>query len=636
MLWSPAPHDADRGGRTRPTSENDDDQGLEALLKHIKEERGFDFTGYKRASLARRVQRRIDAVGLQGYDQYLDHLLLNPDEFTPLFNTILINVTSFFRDPESWAYLQRELLPPLLQRRQGQPIRVWSAGCASGEEACTMAMVLAEALGIDDFRDRVKIYATDVDEEALAQGRQATYTGRDLESVPEELREKYFEMSNNRFVFRKELRRSLIFGRNDLIQDAPISHVDLLLCRNALMYFNAETQSQILNRLHFALRPDGILFLGKAEMLLSHSAYFRPVELKQRFFEKIATEGRGRRQVTHSADMGPDAAHEARISRLRQAALMSSAAAQVVLDDEHRLVMCNNRAMNVFGLSLRDVGLPIQDLEVSYRPLELRGHIEEAVRNRRPVWVRDVELVRGAAERFVLDVQFVPLSDETGTPLGLTIIFNDVTQHHKLQDELLFTNRQLETAYEELQSTNEELETTNEELQSTVEELETTNEELQSTNEELETMNEELQSMNDELHYSNQALRERQDDVDRLNQFMNSVLSSMRSGIVVVDSEMTVLAWNSMAEDLWGIRTDEALGAHLMNLDFGLPVEQLRQPIRSQLNESGSEPNTLLLDAVNRRGRSVQVRITITSLHDHGFPSPSAVIAMEPRPEGEE
>jgi len=577
----------------------------------------------------------MDDVGMEGYDQYLDHLLVHPDEFTQLFNTILINVTSFFRDPEAWTYLQDELLPPLLRRREGQPIRVWSAGCASGEEACSIAMLLAEALGVEEFRDRVKIYATDVDEEALAHARHSTYTARDLGSVPEELREKYFEARGNGFVFGKELRRSLIFGRNDLIQDAPISHVDLLLCRNTLMYFNAEVQSQILNRLHFALRSDGTLFLGKAEMLLSHATSFRPVELKQRFFEKIATDGRDRRLVAQP-EMGPDAAHEARVGRLRQAALMSSAAAQVVLDSEHRLVMCNHRAMNLFGLTLRDIGQSIQDLEVSYRPLELRGYIEEATRDRRPVWVRDTELVRGAGERLVLDIQFVPLSDETGNLLGLTVIFNDVTQHHQLQDELLHANRQLETAYEELQSTNEELETTNEELQSTVEELETTNEELQSTNEELETMNEELQSMNDELHYSNQALRDRQEEVDRLNQFMTSVLSSVSSGIIVVDSEMNVLAWNSMAEDLWGIRASEALGAHLMNLDFGLPVEQLRQPIRNQLGDSGSEPQSLLVDAVTRRGRGVQVRVTLTSLHEHGFPSPSAVIAMELPPEGEE
>ena len=265
------------------------DDEFEALLRHIKEQRGFDFTGYKRASLARRVKRRMEAVGLEGYEEYLDHLIVHPDEFTHLFNTILINVTGFFRDPDAWAHLQEVLLPDLLRRREGQPIRVWSAGCASGEEAYTLATVLAELLGVEEFRERVKIYATDVDEEALAQARQATYTEAELEGLPTDLREKYFDPAGNRFVFRKELRRSVIFGRNDLVQDAPISHVDVLTCRNTLMYLNAETQGQILNRMNFSLRPDGILFLGKAEMLLSPSAYFRPVELKRRFFRKVAT-----------------------------------------------------------------------------------------------------------------------------------------------------------------------------------------------------------------------------------------------------------------------------------------------------------------------------------------------------------
>lgn len=148
-------------------------------------------------------------------------------------------------------------------------------------------------------------------------------------------------------------------------------------------------------------------------------------------------------------------------------------------------------------------------------------------------------------------------------------------------------------------------------------------------------MNEELQSMNDELHYTNGALRERQDEVDRLNGFMTSVLGSMSSGVVVVDSDMTVLAWNSVAEELWGIRTDEALGAHLMNLDIGLPLEQLRQPIRSQLNGDGTGTSMLELQAVNRRGRALDVRVTLTSLHD-GLTSPAAVIAMEARPDGQD
>ena len=607
---------------------SDDDDFL-ALLRHIKEQRGFDFTGYKRASLVRRVQRRMSMVGLPTYEEYLDRLMLQPEEFKELFDTTLINVTSFFRDADAWEHLREELLPPLLKGRDGQPVRLWSAGCASGQEAYTMAMVLAELLGVEEVRERVKIYATDIDEDALAQARQASYTATQLETVPGDLAEKYFEAAGDRYVFRKELRRSVIFGRNDLVQDAPISHVDLLACRNTLMYFNAETQAQILNRMHFALRPDGILFLGKAEMLLSHSTSFRPIELKRRFFQKVATEPRDRRALVPPILPSPLPGESHDVARLRAAALLSSAAAQVVLDATGRLSVVNNRAMHLFGLTTRDVGRLFQDLEMSYRPVELRTHIDDTLAERRSTWLRDVDLARGHADPVSLDIQFVPLTDDEGATLGLTIIFNDVTQHRQLQRELEHANRQLETAYEELQSTNEELETTNEELQSTVEELETTNEELQSTNEELETMNEELQSMNDELQYTNEALRDRQDEVDRLNAFMSSVLSSLNSGVAVVDSDLRVLAWNARAEDLWGVRTDEAVGQHLLALDIGLPLDQVRAPLRVQLAAEPVGPQSFVIDAVNRRGRSLQVRVTLTDIRNHGATAPVAVLAME-------
>lgn len=163
----------------------------------------------------------------------------------------------------------------------------WSAGCASGEGACTLAMVPAESLGVEAFRDRVKIYATDVDEEQLSESRQATYGEQAMQGVPAELRGTYFERTGDRFTFRKDLRRSVIFGRNDLVQDAPICRIDLLACRNTLMYFNAETQTKILSRFHFALADGGILMLGKAEMLLSHGSIFTPVDLKRRIFRRV-------------------------------------------------------------------------------------------------------------------------------------------------------------------------------------------------------------------------------------------------------------------------------------------------------------------------------------------------------------
>ena len=212
---------------------------FEALLAYLKQSRGFDFAAYKRSSLMRRVLVRMQTMGVKGFATYLDFLQVDPEEFTRLFNTILINVTSFFRDAANWDVLRDAVIP----RLAGAPgstdaIRVWSAGCASGEEAYSIAMLLAEAIGPEAFRERVKIYATDVDEEALNQARHAVYGPRTAEDVPAPLLEKYFDRQDDRFMFNKELRRSVIFGRHDLIQDAPISRVDLLVCRNCLMYFN--------------------------------------------------------------------------------------------------------------------------------------------------------------------------------------------------------------------------------------------------------------------------------------------------------------------------------------------------------------------------------------------------------------
>ena len=607
------------------TAAPEPDPQFERLLRFLKENRGFDFTGYKRTSLMRRVGRQMQAAGVGGYEEYQDYLELNPDEFTPLFNTILINVTGFFRDPEAWSHLAHDIVPRLLREKPTQVLRLWSAGCASGEEAYSLAMTLAEALGLEEFRERVKIYATDVDEDALTQARHANYSGRQLGGVSAERLEAFFEPNNGSYAFRKDLRRSVIFGRNDLVQDAPISRIDLLVCRNTLMYFNAEQQSRILRRLHYALNPHGVLFLGKAEMLLSHGELFRPLDLKRRFFEKITAEARrdaDRLPVEDAVAPANRAADLASVERLRLEALATGPLAHIVVDAEGRLAFFNQRADGLFNLAQRDIGRPFQDLELSYRPLELRAYIDQSIEERRPIWVRDVVSVRPGGEKLHFDVHVVPLLDQA-TPLGVSVFFTDVTSYRQLQAELEFANRQLETAYEELQSTNEELETTNEELQSTVEELETTNEEL-------ETMNEELQSMNDELQSSNEELRDRTAEIATLNTLMESILSSLRRAVAVTDRDLRLLVWNEQSEDMWGVRRDEAVGQHLLNLDIGLPVAQLRPLLRRVLADQATDADSVMtVEAVNRRGRSISVRVAVSALRGSDGSTAGSIIVVE-------
>jgi two-component system CheB/CheR fusion protein len=605
------------------------DPQFEALLVYLKDARGFDFTGYKRSSLMRRVNRRMAEVNAPDYTAYLDVLQVQPEEFTALFNTILINVTGFFRDADAWEFLRTDVLEPMVAAKPTDaPIRVWSAGCASGQEAYTVAILLAEIVGADAFRRRVKIYATDVDDEGLAQARQASYGEGEVQGVPPELLERYFDALGGRYHFRKDLRRSVIFGRNDLVQDAPISRNDLLICRNTLMYFNAETQSRILTRFHFALSERGVLFLGKAEMLLSHASLFLPVDLKRRVFRKVPRSMPHNGSIFAEMPQPPPRDDLVGLDQLRNEAFQASPVAQIVVTSDGLVALTNRRAEVLFGVSSRDVGRPFRDLDVSYRPVELRKYIEQTQVERRMIRVSDVELPRGPAEVMHLEVQLNPLVDKESGLLGVALIFHDVTEARRLQDEVELANQQLEAAYEELQSTNEELETTNEELQSTVEELETTNEELQSTNEELETMNEELQSTNDELQSINDQLRDSTVKLDDASAFLEAILASLRAGVMVINRESQVQVWNRRAEDLWGIRRDEAVGQHFLNLDIGLPVERLKPLVRQVLGGDGKveEEN---LSAVNRRGRNITVRIVCMPLAERGQTPTGVIVVME-------
>lgn len=604
------------------------DEAFEALLRYMRDSRGFDFTGYKRTTLMRRVRHRMEQVGYTSFEDYLDFLQAGSDEFTALFNTILINVTSYFRDPDTWEFVGAEVIPRLLaERGPNAPIRVWSAGCASGQEAYTLTMLLAEALGVEGFRQRVKIYATDVDEEALTEARGASYDAKAIESVPPDLLGRYFEQSNGRYVFHKDLRRGVIFGRNDLVKDAPISRVDLLVCRNTLMYLNAETQRSVLGRLHFALAPQGTLFLGHAEMLLSHGGRFTPLNLKHRIFRKSVGTHDGIVRYDPGAGFYDRHTDLPGLATVRDLAFRAGPVAQIVVTGEDTVAMINQQAESIFGLSARDIGRLLRDLEVSYRPVELRAYVEQAKVERRSARIQDVKWQR-PGETVWFEIHVNPLVDAENGLLGVSIVFFDVTATRALLDKVVQTNHQLEAAYEELQSTNEELETTNEELQSTVEELETTNEELQSTNEELETMNEELQSTNDELHAINDMLRDRSLELDEVKTFLDSLVDSVRMGMAVVDREMKVILWNRECEELWGPRADETIGARLSSLDIGLPLEGVRSLIGNAFVDPESS-GEVVVDAVNRRGRPTRVRVTCTAFRSAEKTDGGALLLME-------
>jgi two-component system, chemotaxis family, CheB/CheR fusion protein len=531
------------------------DVTLKELLQELAKERGFDFRGYKKTTLERRFRKRMFEVNQGSYADYAAYVRQHPEEISQLLNTILINVTEFFRDLPAWEILRHEILPMLSKPlKPGHSFRVWSAGCASGEEAYSIAILLAEHFGSRISEYDIKIYATDIDEEELNMARRGEYPMEAGERMRAEWRKKYF---HGKGVLRvnREIRRLIIFGRGNLVQDAPISHVNLLICRNVLIYFDSELQKQILARLHYALEPGGILFLGKSESQLANSRQFRRVNARWRIFQRVngaAAEKRPERQsfqpqnAASAARMGTDVnglhlQHRYLIETLRNGVVLLGPNDSILQNNAVALTMVGLQAADLSGKKLEETAfqLSIPDLD---HQLQLSRSKNEPIRFQSRIKLgRDEKL---------LEITIRPMVDARNERNGTLIYVEDLSLQEKLQS----TVNELESTSAELQSTNEELETTNEELQSTNEELETTNEELQSTNEELETTNEELQSLNEELETMNQELEDRTKELDQVNSVYAQTFERLRLPVILVNEDRHIEFWNSTALRLFGFK----------------------------------------------------------------------------------
>ena len=328
---------------------------LDVLLDFVKRTRGFDFTGYKRSD--HRAPRRASgwaSSASSGYEDYIDHLEVDPERVRGALQHDphqRHRVLPRRRRPGSTSpptscrsCIARARRTPAAHLVRGLRVR---GGGLHGRDG------LRQALGEAAFLERVKIYATDVDEEALDQARHGAYPARRVEDVPREALERFFERPDQRYTFRRDLRRAVIFGRNDLVQDAPISRIDLLVCRNTLMYFNAETQARILRRFHFALDDEGVLVLGKSEMLITHADLFRPADLKRRIFDKVVRPDDARPRPRHGDGPRERPGAGARRRRCASGAYDLTRSAQVVIDRDGTLAMANDHARRMLGLDRR-------------------------------------------------------------------------------------------------------------------------------------------------------------------------------------------------------------------------------------------------------------------------------------------
>jgi two-component system, chemotaxis family, CheB/CheR fusion protein len=539
-------------------------QTLKELLRELAEQRGLDLRGYKESTLERRLRRRMQQVGISSYGEYLEFVRRTPSEANELLNTVLINVTEFFRDPEAWRYLAGEVLPVQFSARPaGSVFKVWCAGCSTGEEAYSAAIMLCQVLGPRSRDYNLKIYATDNDEHALTVARRGEYNAANLRLVPPEIRQKYFAGTTLLRVVR-DLRKLIIFGRSNLLTDSPISHVDLLICRNVLIYFDPIAQEHIVARLRYALNDGAVLFLGKSESQLRKYSDMLLINPKWRIFQRRSfparlqsNETRGRSDM--NSNLKDRAQQELQTLKLYYETLLSTLEPGIlVLDSGDTIITENDNVAKLFDLSEKVVGKKIEDSELWQRCPELKQHLEES-RGSEPKAVRFEHNTPSGT----LAVTIKPiLSESRSGQVGTLIYVENITPRVGLQG----TIGDLETTAQELQAANEELETTNEELQSTNEELETTNEELQSANEELETTNEELQSLNEELETTNEELSARSRELDEVNARYSEMVERMPWPVLLVNEDGAIYMFNSAAQNLFGFASPSAKGMQLHEL----------------------------------------------------------------------
>ena len=343
---------------------------LKDLVRRLAEERGVDLRGYKVTTLERRVRRRMQQVGIASYDEYLHYIGRDPTETAKLLDTVLINVTRFFRDVQAWDALAEYVLPVMFKNRPaGGSFRVWSAGCATGEEPYSVAILLCELLGpkVKDYE--IKIYATDNDESALNTARRAEYPPESLRGVRPEIKARYFTGEKLMRVAR-DVRRMVIFGRSNLLTDAPISHVDLLLCRNVLIYFDATAQAHIMGRLKYALNDGGVLFLGKSESQLKRNSEFIPIDPRWRIFQRRSSPGGpGWPEISGERDMEEASLREKtrqELERLKlyyETVLSTLEPGVLVIDAGDKVITENDKILKLWEFTAKMMGKKLQETE---------------------------------------------------------------------------------------------------------------------------------------------------------------------------------------------------------------------------------------------------------------------------------
>ncbi len=617
---------------------------LPALYNLLRGQVGHDFSGYKTRTFIRRVQRRMQVTQLSTVDAYIDKLRHHPTEVALLFRDLLINVTSFFRDGEAFEKLAEVVIPLLFQGRGADDtVRIWVPGCATGEEVYSLAILIREHTEQLSGVPRVQIFATDIDERALSVARTARYPLPLLESVSEERRSKYFVPDGNSLVVSREVRELCIFSPHSVIRDPPFSRIDLVSCRNLLIYFGPEVQSQVIPTFHYALRPEGFLFLGSAENVSQFDDLFVGVEKRNRIFRRRTDAGAPRRlplrldalRTAQFNDMMPRRAQLSGAS-LRQAVdnqmLERHSPPHVVVNLEGDVMYYSGRTGKYLEAP---AGAPTRQLQTMARKdlrLDLRTLFREAVETGRPAIRDSVPVSTDDGRVQLVSIAIEPISGPDASSQLFLVLFSDQGPLLSREDALeraslnhhgnaLNAERELRDTRDLLQSMIEEYETALEELKSSNEELVSLNEEMQSTNEELEASKEELQSVNEELQTVNAELHGKVEALDQANSDLLNLFDSTDVATIFLDRELVIRSFTPAVSRVFAIRpgdrgrplTDLSARIELGNLAADiLLVSEGHPPIERRADGQGATANYLIRIAPYRTGNNKIEGVVVT------------------------
>ncbi|MDF7811943.1 CheR family methyltransferase [Hymenobacter sp. YC55] len=541
---------------------------LQKIFILIRNQTGHDFSFYKRNTVFRRIERRMNSHQIKEFTHYVRYLQENPLEVENLFKELLIGVTKFFRDPEAYAALKRHLQPLLRQQEPGTTIRVWAPGCSTGEEAYSLAMTLLEAFDAEPDRNLTfQLFATDINADSIDDARTGFYPANITADVSPERLRRFFTKIDNSYQIRKDVRDSMVFALHNISRDAPFTRLDLLCCRNLLIYLSSELQKSLIPVFHYALNPGGILFLGPSENLTGFQDLFTPLDVKWKISRANETASQlvrlanfpfstSRQQPTApntSSSMIPSAVprRDNSFAALIQRLLLASyAPPSVVINPKGEILFVNGRTGKYLEPAPGLSGLNIFDMAREELHFEISDAVHRATQQKQQVVNENVKVKTEAGFQLLrLTVKYLTEPDQLAGLL--LVVFEDTptsrrvrrgkpgndtnqdTQISSLEKELQYTRHRLQTTIEEMESSLEELKSTNEELQSA-------NEELQSTNEEAMTNKEEMQSLNEELMTLNMQYLHKTEELSQAANDMKNLLDATEIATIFIDNEMII------------------------------------------------------------------------------------------------